>query len=66
MSETVKVPRLLTIKQVAKETGVPAWRWYETIARGDGPPVVKFGKTFRISEAALAQWLEAQQSKQAP
>jgi excisionase family DNA binding protein len=63
MSSDVKVPRLLTVKQLAKETGVPVWRWHEMLQRGEGPPSIRFGKTYRVSELALARWLEAQQAK---
>lgn len=57
-SDTVKVPRLLTIRQVAEVTGLPRWRVYELLARGEGPASMRIGKTFRISEAALVQWIE--------
>ncbi len=55
--------RLLSIKELAEKTGVAKWRWYETIAAGKGPPVVRLGRTLRVSEASLAKWLTAQEQK---
>jgi len=59
----VKVPRLLRIREVAKLTGVQPWRLYELIARGEGPPHLRLGKTLRIPEDTLVRWIE-QQAKQ--
>ncbi len=58
-SETGK--RLLSIQELSKVTGVQRWRWYEMIARGQGPPVLRFGRTLRVSEVALAQWIAEQE-----
>ena len=58
MKERTAVPRLLTIRDVARVTSIPCWRLYEIIGRGEGPPVMRVGKTIRISEATLAKWIE--------
>ena len=58
-SDTV-VPKLLTIRQVAEVTGLPRWRVYELLARGDGPSHMRVGKTFRISVVELCRWIEEQ------
>ena len=53
-----QVPRLLTIKEVAVLTTIPTWRLYELIARGEGPPTMRIGRTLRVPENKLAQWIE--------
>jgi excisionase family DNA binding protein len=60
------VPRLLRIKEVAELTGLPCWRLYELIERGEGPPHMRVGRTIRISEAALVEWIERQHSGGVP
>lgn len=52
------IPRLLRIKEVAKLTGIEQWRLYEMIEQGKGPPHMRIGRTIRISEVALIQWIE--------
>jgi excisionase family DNA binding protein len=59
-TESAVVPRLLTIKEVAKATGMARWRWHQLLAKGDGPPALRVGRTYRISETALARWIEEQ------
>jgi len=56
----VRVPRLLRVREVAKLTGIETWRLYELLARGEGPPSMRLGRTIRIAETALAAWIEAQ------
>ena len=58
-SKQPRVPRLLTIKEVAEATGLQRWRLYELISKGDGPPVLRIGRTLRFSENALIKWIEA-------
>ncbi len=50
MTNDVRVPRLLRVKEVVKLTGIEAWRLYEMIARGEGPPHMRVGKTIRVPE----------------
>ena len=52
--------KLLTIKEVSQRTGVPQWRLYQAIAENEGPPVVRMGRAIRISERALARWVEGE------
>lgn len=52
------VPRLLRVREVARLTGIERWRLYEMIARGQGPPHMRIGRTIRVSEAALVEWIE--------
>ena len=56
----VTVPRLLRVRQAAELTGIERWRFYELLKRGEGPRHMKIGKTIRIPEDALAQWIEAE------
>jgi len=65
MSNDVRVPRLLRIKEVAKLTGLAPWRLYEQLARGEGPPHMRVGKTIRVPEDALVKWIEKQTQKKA-
>ena len=53
----VKVPRLLTLKQVEELTGIKRWRVYELIKQGRGLKHIRIGKTIRISETALAEFI---------
>jgi excisionase family DNA binding protein len=55
------IPRLLRIKEVAQITGLERWRLYQMIQEGTAPPVIRIGRTFRISESALVKWIEEQQ-----
>lgn len=57
--------RLLRVKEVEKMTGLEAWRLYELIAAGEGPPHMKVGRTIRIPEAGLVQWIEERTEKEA-
>ena len=52
------VPRLLRVREAAEVTGLERWRLYELIARGEGPKHMRVGRTIRISEAALVEWIE--------
>ena len=61
----VKVPRLLRVHEVAKQTGLQKWRIYQLLKRGQGPKHMKIGKTIRISEIALAQWIDEQHAASA-
>lgn len=55
-----QVLRLLRVREAAKLTGIERWRLYEMIKRGQGPPHMRIGRTIRISEVALARWIEEQ------
>jgi excisionase family DNA binding protein len=53
---------LLRVKEVAALTGIEVWRLYDLIAQGAGPRHMRIGRTIRVSEAALARWIEEQHS----
>jgi excisionase family DNA binding protein len=59
MSSTgeVSVPRLLTPKQVAAVTGLQVFRVRQLIREGR-LPVIRVGRTFRISETVLAEFIQ--------
>jgi excisionase family DNA binding protein len=59
----VQVPKLLTVAELAKRTGISKWRWYELIPQGKAPPYLRVGKTFRFAEDAVVKWI-AEQSNQ--
>jgi len=63
MSESTRIPKLLTLKEVARVTTIPSWRIYEMLQQGKGPPFMKLGRTFRFSEAALVGWIEQEHAK---
>ncbi len=56
----VTVPRLLRVREAAEVTGIEKWRLYEIIKRGEGPAHMRVGRTIRISETALVEWIERQ------
>jgi excisionase family DNA binding protein len=60
MSTQHAVPRLLRIHEVASATGIQRWRLYELISRGEGPRVMRLGRTIRVSEVELIRWIERQ------
>lgn len=59
MSSDVKVPRLLTVKQLAEQTGIPVWRIHEMCAQKK-LPFLRVGKTYRFAEDAVVKWIEEQ------
>jgi len=60
MAGEVRVPRLLTLKEVEQATGIKRWRTYALIQQGKGPRHLRIGKTIRVPEDALVQWIEEQ------
>jgi excisionase family DNA binding protein len=50
--------RMLTVDDLAKETGIARWRWYELFRDGKGPKHIKVGKTIRVPVAALQRWMD--------
>jgi excisionase family DNA binding protein len=59
MGSDVRVPRLLTLKQVEELTGIKRWRLY-TELRASGLPHLKIGKTYRVPEDGLCNWISEQ------
>lgn len=61
--ESVKVPKLLTVRQLAAATGIPKWRIHELCAQGKGPPHLRVGKTYRFAEDAVVEWIKEQSNQ---
>lgn len=51
--------RLLRVAEAAKLTGIERWRFYSLLRRGEGPAHLRVGRTIRIPEAKLVEWIEA-------
>ena len=50
------VPRLLRPREVAEVTGLERFRVYELVRTGR-LPALRIGKTIRIAEDVLAEWI---------
>lgn len=59
MNESVKVPRLLRVREVAALSGLQRFRVYQLIREGQLPHL-RVGRTYRIPEDALARWIGEQ------
>jgi excisionase family DNA binding protein len=57
------LPRLLTARELADATGLPAWRISE-LCRSDAIPHVRLGRAVRFNASAIAAWLEAGGTRQ--
>ena len=55
---------LVTVPQAAKLLGLSRATVYALLAQGQGPPVIKFGRSVRVSVASLKKWIEEQESDQ--
>lgn len=55
---------LLTVSQAAQRLGLSRAKLYSLITRNDGPPVVRFGRSVRISVASLNSWLQQYEQQQ--
>lgn len=51
-------PLLLTIPQVAKSLGISRALVYSLIAKRKGPPIVRLGRSVRVSATSLQKWIE--------
>ena len=60
MVDVTTLPRLLRVSEVAQATGLETWRLYALLKAGKGPPCMRIGRTIRISETAMAEWIEEQ------
>lgn len=65
MSTDIKIPRLLTTKQLAEVTGLPVWTIWDMVKKGDGPPHVRMGRGFRFPETGIGPWLDKRLKAQA-
>jgi predicted DNA-binding transcriptional regulator AlpA len=64
MDNEVKVPRLLTTRELSERTGLARWRLFELVAKGLGPRVMRVGNTLRFPEDGVVQWINEQSSQQ--
>jgi excisionase family DNA binding protein len=60
MTTVTPQPLLLNIPQVMKLLGLSRSKVYNLI-KAEGLPVVRFGRSVRISPASLQQWLAARE-----
>lgn len=58
MSNDIKVPRLLTAKELAASLNVPLWRIYELVDEGKAPPSMRIGKTLRFPQDSVIEWIK--------
>lgn len=52
----VEPEAVLTSEQVAKLLGVSMGKLLPMLARGEGPPCMRIGRTYRFRPSALARW----------
>ena len=58
--ESLSPERLLTRQEIENPFGYPTKRFLEIAAvRGDGPPMLKIGRSVRYRVADLREWLDA-------
>ncbi len=57
MQLETKQPLLLTVNQVCQMLGLGRTKVHYLI-KGEGLPVIRFGRSVRVSPASLRQWLE--------
>lgn len=52
--------RSLTVEQLADAMGIEKWRVYELVKKGQAPPSLKVGKTYRFPIAGVRKWFVEQ------
>ena len=62
---TVAQPLLLSIPDVAASLGLGRSKVYELIAK-EGLPVIRFGRSVRVSAASLQKWVEQREQQHPP
>lgn len=55
---------LVTVPQAAKILGISRAMVYSLLAKGKGPPVIRFGRSVRISVDSLKKWVKEQERNQ--
>lgn len=55
-------PLLLTIPQAARSLGISRAKLYVLLAQQQGPPVIRFGRSVRISIDSLQKWIKEQEN----
>jgi len=64
-TSTVAPPLLLSIPDVAASLGLGRSKVYELIAK-EGLPVIRFGRSVRVSAASLQKWVEQREQHPLP
>lgn len=54
---------VLTTEQVAKLLNISTDKLLPLVARGEGPPALRVGRTYRFRPSALARWQAEQEAK---
>jgi hypothetical protein len=57
---------MLTLREVAAVTRLGVWRVRQMRREGTGPACKKIGKTYRVTELDLANWMQQTQSVTTP
>ena len=65
ITRTTATPLLLSIPDVAATLGLGRSKVYELIAK-EGLPVVRFGRSVRVSAASLQKWVEQREQQPLP
>jgi excisionase family DNA binding protein len=63
-SQEASEPLLLTIAQAAKSLSISRAMLYALLAKNEGPPVIRLGRSVRVSAASLRRWVEEQEGEQ--
>ena len=64
-TSTIAPPLLLSIPDVAASLGLGRSKVYELIAK-EGLPVVRFGRSVRVSAASLQKWVQQREQHPLP
>ena len=64
-TRTVSSPLLLSIPDVAASLGLGRSKIYELIAK-EGLPVIRFGRSVRVSALSLQKWVEQREQQPLP
>jgi len=64
-TRTIAPPLLLSIPDVAASLGLGRSKVYELIAK-EGLPVVRFGRSVRVSAASLQKWVQQREQHPLP
>jgi excisionase family DNA binding protein len=65
LTQTIAPPLLLSIPDVATSLGLGRSKVYELIAK-EGLPVIRFGRSVRVSAASLQKWVEQREQHPLP
>ncbi len=65
LTRTTAPPLLLSIPEVAATLGLGRSKVYELIAK-EGLPVVRFGRSVRVSATSLQKWVEQREQQPLP